>query len=583
MNEVFSRKESDMNITKTFKRVLAGAAIACALVVTAAPAPALAATSKAVPVYRIYNENSGEHVFTTSQTETNDDVKAGWRLEGIAWYAPTKNVSGAVPLYRVYNPNANGGDHHYTTSWKEYRSLVNAGWNDEHTAFYVNGDISTVPVYRIYNPTPNVAGSHHFTTSWNEVVDDVNAGWRNESDRGPAFKVINTFDVNKSITSEAEAFVARYPKGHYPSGLGDGGAKVLPAPNKGNNGGSTTTNKQTTTTKPQQQMKYVYVNHTVNEGSSVNVKDLLTANGVRDAVKYLYYDGTYANCWSIDKQAIKAVKYNDGGCDVTVTYQTDTASVTVYLSMRDTATNASGQTITVQNAPNYVTTLHGKSVKLTDDGKSNWVKHNGRTVVGFDFDGSKGYGLDFKSFSENVYGKVTYFNDPVKHVPYQYNRGSAWGACSIEGVSTSFNYQTMLSEGANGVTLGTLFVPGVGSFEAHREAADQAFALYLEEQAVANQSSYWDFTESYGSSVLQYRYTNNVVTSERRVDYTIADDCNGDYYEYIRRLLLPYSDHMSSIWVLCQRWYEVAGSANSSDAVIKRQNRYWCVWQDQLN
>lgn len=584
MNELFSRKESYMNITKTFKKALAGAAIACAFVLAAAPAPALASTSKAVPVYRVYNPNSGEHVFMTSQNETNATVKAGWTLEGVAWYAPTKDVSGAVPLYRVYNPNANGGDHHYTTNWKEYRSLVNVGWHDEGATFYVNGNISTLSVYRAYNPTPNVAGSHHFTTSWNEIDDIVNAGWRNE---GMAFRVINKLDVNKSIVDKAEAFVARYPNGRYPSGLGDGGAKVLPNPNKGNNNNSGTTTKPSQPTPSPQPTKSAYKDVTINKGATINLQDVVSEYTTNKITSQRYMDNGYTDALRISGNNVTAVNYHDESCVGQFAVVAGNWTIWVNIYIRDAAINASGQTITVQNAPDYVTTLHGKSVKLTEQGKRQWVAHKGRTIVGFDFDGSKNLGLDFQSFSENVYGKVTYFSDPKTRVPYQYNRGSAWGACSIEGVSTSFNYQSMLIKQSylnndGSASLGTLFVPGVGSFEAHHEAADQAFALYLEEQAVANQSSYWDFEESCGTSRLQYRYTNNVVTSERRVDFTIAEDCGGDYYEYIRRLCLSYNDHTSSKWILSQRWIALTGGANSSSSTIKRQNRYWCVWQDQL-
>ena len=34
----------------------------------------------------------------------------------------------AVPLYRLYNPNADCGSHHYTGSTEERDMLVSAGW-----------------------------------------------------------------------------------------------------------------------------------------------------------------------------------------------------------------------------------------------------------------------------------------------------------------------------------------------------------------------------------------------------------------------------------------------------------------------
>ncbi|MDM5145705.1 hypothetical protein ICE98_02839 [Lactococcus lactis] len=73
----------------------------------------------------MYNHNTGEHFYTTSGTEKNANVSAGWTYEGVGWIAPTTSSS---PVYRVYNPNAMGGDHYYTKSKYEAQSLVNKGW-----------------------------------------------------------------------------------------------------------------------------------------------------------------------------------------------------------------------------------------------------------------------------------------------------------------------------------------------------------------------------------------------------------------------------------------------------------------------
>lgn len=37
--------------------------------------------------YRLYNQNSGEHHYTTSAAEKNNLVKVGWKYESIGWYA----------------------------------------------------------------------------------------------------------------------------------------------------------------------------------------------------------------------------------------------------------------------------------------------------------------------------------------------------------------------------------------------------------------------------------------------------------------------------------------------------------------
>jgi hypothetical protein len=54
----------------------------------------------------------------------------GWSYEGVAWHAP---LSGTA-VYRLYNPYS--GDHFYTTSDSEYRQLGGIGWRQEGVAWY---------------------------------------------------------------------------------------------------------------------------------------------------------------------------------------------------------------------------------------------------------------------------------------------------------------------------------------------------------------------------------------------------------------------------------------------------------------
>ena len=43
--------------------------------------------AKDIPVYRVYNPNSGHHLFTKDKSEVDVLVSLGWIYEGIAWYA----------------------------------------------------------------------------------------------------------------------------------------------------------------------------------------------------------------------------------------------------------------------------------------------------------------------------------------------------------------------------------------------------------------------------------------------------------------------------------------------------------------
>ncbi len=127
-------------------------------------------------MYRLYNPNSGEHFYTKSKMETENTVRAGWKYEGIGWYAPK---SSNQPVYRLYNPNA--GDHHYTKSEKERELLVSEGWNYEGTGWYSSEAADKVTLYRLYNPNAT-SGAHHFTKSTLERDMLKKAGWSYEGE-----------------------------------------------------------------------------------------------------------------------------------------------------------------------------------------------------------------------------------------------------------------------------------------------------------------------------------------------------------------------------------------------------------------
>lgn len=140
------------------------------------------------PVYRIYNPYTGEHLYIKDETEKNNDIKAGWRDEGIAWYTRDSKYNGiGKALYRLYNKYVPGGDHYYTTDYEEYRSLIKAGWEGEQTVMRVEDSPAesvdykntTVAVYQQYNPYATT-GTHNYTTSTTENSNLKTAGWRTE-------------------------------------------------------------------------------------------------------------------------------------------------------------------------------------------------------------------------------------------------------------------------------------------------------------------------------------------------------------------------------------------------------------------
>jgi len=153
-------------------------------------------------VYRLYNKNSGEHFYTLSVGERDSVVKAGWTDEGVAYDASVKaSDSDAVPVYRVFNPNApaDNSSHHYTCNAAEAQNLVSLGWRFEGVGFYVfpadrkNG----MTVYREYNKND---GGHNYTTNKEEHDFLMEAGW---ADENTAWKVKDVQEVGTQKELEA--------------------------------------------------------------------------------------------------------------------------------------------------------------------------------------------------------------------------------------------------------------------------------------------------------------------------------------------------------------------------------------------
>ena len=128
-------------------------------------------------VFRAYNPNTGEHLFTSNEKEYNNLATKGWKKEGVAFSSVEKIGGKKSEVYRVYNPNAKGGDHHYTKSKKEAEKLVKKGWkmdNKGKPVFYGNG---SKEVYRLYNKND---GRHHYTSKKTERNKLVKLGWKDE-------------------------------------------------------------------------------------------------------------------------------------------------------------------------------------------------------------------------------------------------------------------------------------------------------------------------------------------------------------------------------------------------------------------
>ncbi|MDD3607941.1 MAG: SpoIID/LytB domain-containing protein [Candidatus Moranbacteria bacterium] len=80
-----------------------------------------------VAVYRFYNDSTGDHLLTASTSEKDKlmaDSSIGYTYEGVVFYVHNSAKDGSVPVYRFYNDGT--GDHLLTSSDNEERKLMTA-------------------------------------------------------------------------------------------------------------------------------------------------------------------------------------------------------------------------------------------------------------------------------------------------------------------------------------------------------------------------------------------------------------------------------------------------------------------------
>ena len=162
--------------------------------------------SQIVRLYRAYNISADYHFFTTNSVEWQAAVVRGLRDEstntpGIAVYAG--QAPGSLPIYRLYNPNT--GKHYYTLNLLERDNLQTIGWRFESIeGFMFDTQVAnTTPIYRLYNKS---TGTHLYTheLAVRNYILSTFPTWEEHSRFGYAFAWPLTF----SITSESAAIAA---------------------------------------------------------------------------------------------------------------------------------------------------------------------------------------------------------------------------------------------------------------------------------------------------------------------------------------------------------------------------------------
>ena len=189
-----------------------------------------------IDVVRLYNPWTGEHLFSADQAEVAAREKDGWKNEGTFWKAyahvgdwQMKFAGGqkwGTAVYRLYN--ANNGEHLYTTSHAEYNNLKAIGWTGEGISFYSvkmkveNDKVTTDPalnggdpgavnktpqgVYRAFNKNVTV-GTHNFG-GYEENATMLANGWLPDNvvdgEQLPLFMVYDLdHTVNEAKISQA--------------------------------------------------------------------------------------------------------------------------------------------------------------------------------------------------------------------------------------------------------------------------------------------------------------------------------------------------------------------------------------------
>ncbi len=123
-----------------------------------------------VPVYRLYNPYTQEHLLTGGVEERDALISVGWSLDGVAWEAPVEGI----PVFRLYNPYDDW--HTYTTSEEERDSMVAAGWKVDGVVSLGYTGQDGRPIYRLFNPYVQT-NYHLFTAGVDERDLLVSVGW----------------------------------------------------------------------------------------------------------------------------------------------------------------------------------------------------------------------------------------------------------------------------------------------------------------------------------------------------------------------------------------------------------------------
>lgn len=159
-----------------------------------------ASPANALPLYRYYNSNNGDHFYTTNFNELGGGG-GEWNAEGVTGYIHTSPQADTNPLHRYYNHSNN--DHFYTTNFDE---LGGGGgdWNYEGVQGHIfpTQKPNTVALHRYFN---SGNGDHFYTTNFGELGGG-GGDWNYEGVTGFIFPDGIDLDIVSALPIEARTF-----------------------------------------------------------------------------------------------------------------------------------------------------------------------------------------------------------------------------------------------------------------------------------------------------------------------------------------------------------------------------------------
>lgn len=139
-----------------------------------------AAPGVRVPLIRLYNSKTNDHLYTSSRVEATQAGSVGYRTEGEMGYLYEQgqlNGQHEALLYRLLNPR--NGKHFYTTSGQESAAASAAGYVSEGIVGVLPGSTTeySLDIFRLYNRKQN---KHFYTTNVSERDVLLGAGFVSE-------------------------------------------------------------------------------------------------------------------------------------------------------------------------------------------------------------------------------------------------------------------------------------------------------------------------------------------------------------------------------------------------------------------